>query len=276
MNLLVLGGGGREHAIVWKLKQSSLVKKIYVAPGNPGIGSLAELVNIPVEDQSGLLHFALKSRVDLTVVGPEIPLVDGVVDFFQQSGLKIFGPTRQAAALEGNKVFAKEFMRKYKIPTAGFKVFTDYSLACQTIKEQTIPVVIKASGLAAGKGVRVCLSVEEGLQTLKSMMLDKKFGDAGKQVVIEEFMRGEEATLLCLCDGKTVLPLSPSQDHKRVFDQDQGPNTGGMGAYSSEKIKSNSSEHCLSNAEGVAAGGVFLPGCSLYWFNDYSRRSPCS
>ncbi len=232
MNVLVVGGGGREHALVWKIAQSPLVEKIYCAPGNPGIASLAECVDIPVEKIAALCDFALDKRIDLTVVGPEVPLTLGIVDLFQTAGLQIFGPSKAAAQLEGSKGFSKDLMAKYGIPTAAYQCFTDRDQAVAYIREQGAPIVVKADGLAAGKGVIVATEVEQAVAAVDDIMLDKVFGTAGASVVIEEFMEGEEASFFAFTDGRRILPLASSQDHKRIFDNDEGPNTGGMGAYS--------------------------------------------
>ena len=231
MRILVVGGGGREHALVWKLAQSPRVKKLYCAPGNPGIGELAECVNIDVKDNTALLTFAWENKIDLTVVGPEAPLANGLVDIFAEHGLKIFGPTKAAAQIEGSKAFAKKLMKKYGIPTAAYEVFTDITAAKDYIRRQGAPIVVKADGLAAGKGVVVATTVDEALAAVDMIMGDAVFGEAGAQVVVEEFMEGEEASLLTFTDGLTVVPMVSAQDHKRVADGDDGPNTGGMGAY---------------------------------------------
>jgi phosphoribosylamine--glycine ligase len=232
MKVLVIGGGGREHALVWKIAQSPLVEKIYCAPGNPGIAEQAECVPMKVDDLEGLLAFSKKEAVDLTVVGPELPLTLGIVDLFRKEGLTIFGPEQKAAQLEGSKNFSKTLMAKYGIPTAEFAAFTNYEKAVEYVHAKGAPIVVKADGLAAGKGVYVAETVDEALQALKEIMLDAAFGNAGEQVVIEEFLDGEEASFFAFTDGNNFLPLASSQDHKQVFDGDKGPNTGGMGAYS--------------------------------------------
>ncbi|MFO7766931.1 MAG: phosphoribosylamine--glycine ligase [Pelovirga sp.] len=232
MKILVVGGGGREHALVWKIAQSPLVEKIYCAPGNPGIAQLAECVHIDVDDIEGLCEFARAEQIDLTVVGPEVPLTLGIVDYFQADGQVIFGPTRQAAQIEGSKRFSKELMERHQIPTAAYRSFTDHAKAVDYVKTQGAPIVIKANGLAAGKGVVVAMTEEQARAALDDMMLGQVFGDAGSCIVIEEFMEGEEASFFVFTDGRSILPLASSQDHKRAYDQDQGPNTGGMGAYS--------------------------------------------
>jgi len=231
VKILVIGGGGREHALVWKLAQSPLVEKIYCAPGNPGLAQTALCVDIPVTNVAALRRFAKKQQIDLTVVGPEAPLVAGIVDEFEADGLRIFGPSQQAAMLEGSKVFAKELMRKYLIPTAGAKIFSNFQDAHAYIERAPAPFVIKADGLAAGKGVIIARSQEAALEAVQRMIQAREFGDAGNRVVIEEFMEGQEVSVLCLTDGKNVCVLPPAQDHKTIFDNDEGPNTGGMGAY---------------------------------------------
>jgi len=232
LRILVIGGGGREHALVWKFRQSPMVKEIYCAPGNAGIAELASCIDIGVEDINVLLEFALEKKIDLTVVGPEVPLTLGVVDKFQARGLRIFGPSQKAAEIEGSKAFSKELMEKYKIPTAKYQVFTDSKQAFQFIDEIGIPCVVKADGLAAGKGVIICFSKGEAIAAVEEILLKSKFGKAGEKVVIEEYLVGQEVSMLAFTDGKTVIPMVSAQDHKRVFDNDQGPNTGGMGAYS--------------------------------------------
>jgi phosphoribosylamine--glycine ligase len=230
--VLVVGGGGREHALCWKIAQSPLLKKLYCAPGNGGIGEIAENVPINAEDLGGLLNFAKSKGIDLTVVGPEAPLVKGLVDLFEKEGLKVFGPNKLAAEIEGSKAFAKTFMKKYGIRTAPFEVFDDPQKAKRYVLESGRPLVVKASGLAAGKGTFVCESVEEALNAIEEIMVKKAFGEAGSKVVIEEKLEGFEVSYMVVSDGENAIPLSPSQDHKRLLDGDMGPNTGGMGAYS--------------------------------------------
>ena len=232
MKVLVVGGGGREHALCWKLGQSPLVDTIYCAPGNPGIAELAECVNIGADEIETLCEFALAEKIGLTVVGPEVPLTMGIVDTFQAAGLEVFGPNKAAAQIEGSKGFSKDLMAKYNIPTADYQSFTEHADAVAYIKAQGAPIVVKADGLAAGKGVIVAMSEEQAIAAVDDIMLDKVFGAAGASVVIEEFMDGEEASFFAFTDGKNILPLASSQDHKRVNDNDEGPNTGGMGAYS--------------------------------------------
>ncbi|MBC7075008.1 MAG: phosphoribosylamine--glycine ligase [Syntrophomonadaceae bacterium] len=237
--VLVVGQGAREHALVWKLSQSPEIKKIYAAPGNPGIAQLAECVAVEATDVSSLLEFAKKADIDLTVVGPEAPLMEGIVDRFKEEGLKIFGPTAAAARLEGSKVFAKNLFKKYGIPTAKFEVFDEIEAArsyTRSYTRQGKPVVIKADGLAAGKGVIVAPGWEEASEAIDSIMKERKFGKAGEKVVIEECLTGEELSFFAITDGRNFLSLAGAQDHKRVFDNDEGPNTGGMGAYSNPPI----------------------------------------
>ncbi len=232
MKVLVVGGGGREHVLCWKIAQSPLVETLYCAPGNPGIAELAECVNIGADEIETLCEFAQAEKIDLTVVGPEVPLTMGIVDTFQDAGLEIFGPNRAAAQIEGSKGFSKNLMAKYNIPTADYQVFTEHADAVAYIKDQGAPIVVKADGLAAGKGVIVAATEEQAIAAVDDIMLDQVFGSAGASVVIEEFMDGEEASFFAFTDGKNILPLASSQDHKRAFDNDEGPNTGGMGAYS--------------------------------------------
>lgn len=232
MKVLVVGQGGREHALVWKLAQSPRVRQLYCAPGNAGIAELARCVPIGDTDLENLVRFAKEERIDLTVVGPEAPLVAGLVDRFEAEGLRVFGPRQEAAMLEGSKSFAKEIMAKYDIPTARYQAFDDYEAALRYVREHGAPVVLKADGLAAGKGVTVARTLEEAEAALARMMREKVFGDAGNRIVIEEFLQGQELTLMAFVDGETVLPMVPVQDHKPVFDGDRGPNTGGMGTYS--------------------------------------------
>ncbi len=234
MKVLVVGGGGREHALVWKIAQSPKVTKVLAAPGNAGIAEepKAQCVDISATDIEALRDFALQEKIDLTVVGPEEPLVKGIVDVFQDAGLTIFGPTKAAALLEGSKAFAKQFMKEMGIPTAEFEVFDDPEKAKDYIRSKGAPIVVKADGLAAGKGSIVCKTLDEALTAVDRIMVEKAFGDAGNKVVVEEFLKGEEASFIVITDGENIVPLASSQDHKPVFDNDEGPNTGGMGAYS--------------------------------------------
>lgn len=232
MNILIVGRGGREHAIAQKAAQSPLAGKLYAAPGNPGIGEVAELVDIEELDIDALLQFAKQHAIDLTIVGPEAPLAAGLVDRFLAEGLPIFGPNQAAALIEGSKAFAKELMKKYGIPTAEHATFASYEEAKAYIEQKGAPIVIKADGLAAGKGVTVAQTVEEALAAAKATLVDGQFGKAGSQVVIEEYLEGEEFSFMAFVNGEKVYPLAIAQDHKRAYDGDEGPNTGGMGAYS--------------------------------------------
>ena len=231
MKVLVVGNGGREHALAWKIKQSPLVKKLYVARGNAGIWQIAEKVDISPTDIKNLVKFAKEEGIDLTVVGPEQPLSEGIVDAFEEAGLKIFGHRKNAAILEASKVFAKNFMKKYGVPTAFYETFDNEKDAIDFVKKMGTPIVIKADGLAAGKGVIIANTEEEAIQTIRDMFAGK-FGEASKRIVIEEFLEGEEASYIAMVKGEKLVPMATSQDHKRVYDNDQGPNTGGMGAYS--------------------------------------------
>lgn len=231
MKVLVVGSGGREHALCWKIAQRPDTE-VYVAPGNIGMVDVATLVNIKVDDIAGLVDFAKAEGIDLTVVGPELPLTLGIVDAFQEAGLACFGPNKAAAKLEGSKAFSKELMKKYGIPTAAFDTFTDVEKAKAFVDEIGVPCVVKADGLAAGKGVIICMTREEADKAIEDMLTDHAFGDASATIVIEEYMVGPEVSVLAFADGKSVLPMVSAQDHKRIFDGDKGPNTGGMGAYS--------------------------------------------
>ena len=266
MKILVVGSGGREHTLVWKISQSSMVEKIYCAPGNAGTASLAGNVDIQAEDINALADFASENSIDLTVVGPEAPLAAGIVDMFEERGLKAFGPSKGAARLEASKIFAKNIMEKYQIPTARGRSFTDIDRAKAYVRQLGAPIVVKADGLAAGKGVFVCSTEDEALNALDTMMKDNMFGDAGSLVVVEECLVGEEASFIALTDGKTVLPMPTSQDHKRIFDNDEGPNTGGMGAYSPAPVldfmlrKRAMDEVMIPAVKGMAAEGVPFKG----------------
>lgn len=235
MKLLVVGGGGREHAIIWKLSENKEITKIYCAPGNAGIAKLAECVNIKATDLDALVKFAKETEIDFTVIGPDDPLSLGIVDLFEANGLAVFGPVQNAAIIESSKAFSKGLMKKYNIPTASYETFDDYEKALKFIKNSAHPLVIKADGLALGKGVIICNNLNESESALCEMMVDKKFGKSGARVVIEEFLTGPEVTVLAFCDGKTVVPMVSSQDHKRALDYDRGLNTGGMGAFSPSK-----------------------------------------
>ncbi|MBN1383388.1 MAG: phosphoribosylamine--glycine ligase [Elusimicrobia bacterium] len=288
-NILIIGSGGREHAIAWKLKQSKKVSKLFCIPGNGGIlqdTARADGGKIDILDFDGIYGFVKENKIDLTIVGPELPLSEGIVDYFKTKNLKIFGPDRRSAQLESSKIFAKEFMEKYNIPTAAFEVFDNYDLAVKHIEHYTSHIarslVVKADGLAAGKGVFVCDSKEDAEDAVKKIMVDKIFSSAGKRVIIEEKLTGQEASLMALCDGKTILPLVPSQDHKRIFDGDRGPNTGGMGAYAPAKILDEASAKKLIfdnflrglkeeslDFKGVIYAGIMLTnhGISVLEFN---------
>ncbi|ADQ15662.1 phosphoribosylamine--glycine ligase [Halanaerobium hydrogeniformans] len=231
MNILLIGSGGRENALAWKLAQSNKVDELYIAAGNPGTAKFGENLDFEENNHQGLLEFALKEKIDITIVGPEAPLAAGIVDLFKEHGIKVFGPTKDAAQLESSKVFAKNLMQKYNIPTAEYKSFSDPKDARKYIKEKGVPIVVKAEGLAAGKGVIVAQHLEEALNAVEKIMIDEKFGQAGEKIVVEEYLEGEEATILSFCDGESIVPMIPSQDHKPVYDGDEGPNTGGMGAY---------------------------------------------
>jgi phosphoribosylamine---glycine ligase len=236
MKILAIGSGGREHALVWKISQSPRVEKIFCAPGSAAIGELAECVAIGPEQIEKLADFAEKEKIDLTVVGPELPLTLGITDLFESRGLRIFGPNKAAAQLEGSKVFAKEILKQTSIPTASFGTFTDATSAKKYLAQQKSPYVIKADGLAGGKGVVICLDIIDAIAVSDDILVQKTFGEAGEKIVIEEFLDGEEVSFMVLTDGDHILPLASSQDHKRVFDDDQGPNTGGMGAYSPASV----------------------------------------
>lgn len=232
MNILVIGSGGREHTIVWKLAQSSKVDKLYCAPGNAGIALQAECLDISADDINGLLEITRDKKIDLTIVGPEIPLSLGIVNLFEKNNYPIFGPTREAAEIESSKVFSKYLMDKYHVPTARYRVFENDSAALSYLHDQTFPLVLKADGLAGGKGVLIVHGLSQAEEAISQIMKEKKFGEAGKRVIIEEFLAGEEVSMLIFTDGKHFLPMLSSQDHKKINDGDRGPNTGGMGAYS--------------------------------------------
>ncbi len=239
MKILLIGSGGREHALAWKLRQCSTSGRIYCAPGNPGMGQLADCVPIQADEIIKLRDFALDKQIDLTVVGPEVPLTMGIVDEFRQVGLQIVGPDRHAAKLEGSKSFAKDFMMKYGIPTARYEKAYDQKEALALLQTFSLPVVIKADGLAAGKGVLICHTEEEAEKAVEEILVDQVFGEAGSHLVIEEFLTGIETSVLCFVDGETILPMASSQDHKRIGDHDTGLNTGGMGTYSPNRVYTN-------------------------------------
>jgi len=271
VKVLIVGSGGREHTLAWKLKQSPLVEKVYCATGNAGTAMLGQNVAIGPEDVHGLLNFASKEGIDFTVVGPEAPLVTGIVDEFEKHDLKIFGPTKAASQLEGSKIFSKRIMEKNNIPTGKAKEFTNPDDAIAYIREQGAPIVVKADGLAAGKGVIIGMTEQAAINTVEDAMIKKRFGHAGDKVLIEEYLQGEEVSILALTDGKTIVPLESSQDHKPIYDDDKGPNTGGMGAYSpaplvteemNEKIYKDVLKPTLDgmNAEGIPFKGVIYAG----------------
>ncbi|HSI37625.1 MAG TPA: phosphoribosylamine--glycine ligase [Methylotenera sp.] len=266
MKILVIGSGGREHALAWKIAQNKEVSRVYVAPGNAGTALNPDMVNVPISSVQDLLDFAQKEQINLTIVGPEAPLSMGVVDAFRAAGLKIFGPTKAAAQLEGSKDYAKAFMMRHNIPTAAYATFTDAKLAHDYVKQQGAPIVIKADGLAAGKGVVVAMTADEAHAAIDAMLSDNKLGSAGARVVIEEFLTGEEASFIVMVDGKNILPLATSQDHKRLLDADQGPNTGGMGAYSPAPVVTPEihakvmREIIRPTVEGMAKDGIPYTG----------------
>ena len=253
MKILVVGGGGREHTIVWKIAQSDKVSKIYCAPGNGGISQLAECVDIPATDIDSMVRFAKEKEIDLVMVAPDDPLVMGMVDAMEAAGIRAFGPRKNAAIIEGSKVFSKDLMKKYNIPTAGYEVFTDSSSAIAYLKEQnSYPAVIKAEGLALGKGVIIAQNEAEAIDGIHEIMDDKKFGDSGNRVVIEEFLTGPEVSVLAFTDGKCVKPMVSAQDHKRAYDNDKGPNTGGMGTFSPSRLYDDAkAKECMEN--------IFIP-----------------
>jgi phosphoribosylamine--glycine ligase len=266
MKVLVIGSGGREHALVWKIAQSKLVDKIFCSPGNGGISAQAECIDIKADDISALVDFARREKIDLTVVGPEMPLSGGIVDTFGQHKLRIFGPTQKASQMESSKVFAKQLMAKYGVPTANFTIFDDYDAARRHIETIGAPCVVKADGLAAGKGVFVAQTVDQAQQAVQQIMQEKIFGSAGTRVIIEECLKGQEASILVFTDSRDVLPLASSQDHKRIFDNDQGPNTGGMGAYSPACVVTEAlfqeilSTVVMRTIDGLAKEGITYRG----------------
>ncbi len=268
MNILIIGSGGREHTLAWKISQSSKCEKLYAIPGNLGIAEVAECIEgISINDNSAVIDFAKSHEIGLVVIGPEAPLVNGLVDDLTAAGIKAFGPTKAAAQIEGSKIFAKNLMKKYNIPTATYEIFDDVNKACRYIKAAGTPIVVKADGLAAGKGVIVAQTVDEAINAVFEVMEQKSFGEAGSRIVIEEFMDGEEASVLAFTDGKTIIPMVPSQDHKRVNDGDKGLNTGGMGAYAPAPIMT---EEILKKAEdkilkptiaAMSKEGINYKGC---------------
>ena len=266
MKILVVGSGGREHAIAWKLAQSPRIQMVYVAPGNGGTALDPRLENVPITDPQWLAQFVIKENIALTVVGPEAPLAAGIVNVFRDQGLKIFGPTKEAAQLESSKDFAKAFMKRHGIPTAEYQTFSDAKSAHDYVNAKGAPIVIKADGLAAGKGVVVAMTLDEAHDAIDMMLSDNRLGDAGARVVIEEFLEGEEASFIVMVDGKNILPLATSQDHKRLKDHDEGPNTGGMGAYSPAPIITPSlharvmREIIVPTVQGMAQDGIPFSG----------------
>ncbi len=286
MKVLVVGGGGREHALVWKLSQSRHVDKLYCCPGNAGIAELAECVEVDNDKFNALLDFVKYEGIDLTIVGPEAPLSKGIVDAFEKEGRKIVGPNSMAAQLEGSKVFAKDLMKRCGIPTAEYKVFTAYLHAEEYVRMKGAPIVIKADGLAAGKGVIVAKTVDTAIAALKLIMKERAFGDAGNKVVVEECIEGEEASFMAFTDGKTILPMVSSQDHKRIFDGDNGPNTGGMGAYSPAPVITSELESVIMEkimrpairglqTEGIKYKGILYAGVMIKNNQPYTLEFNC-
>lgn len=252
MKVLVVGGGGREHAIVWKLSQNKDIDTIYCAPGNGGIAELAQCVDIKATDIDGIVEFAKTNKIDLTVVAPDDPLVLGMVDELEKNGLRAFGPRKAAAIIEGSKVFSKQLMKKYGVPTAEYEVFDNSAAAVEYVKTKAVPIVVKADGLALGKGVIIANTHDEAIAAIHDIMDDKMFGNAGNKVVIEQFLTGQEVSVLAFTDGKTLVPMVSAQDHKRVYDNDKGPNTGGMGAFSPSRIyDEKTAKYCYDN--------IFIP-----------------
>ena len=274
MKVLIVGGGGREHAIAWKVAESPLVDKVYCAPGNAGIEEVAESVPIGAMEFDKLVAFAKEKAIDLTVIGMDDPLVGGIVDAFEAEGLRVFGPRKNAAIIEGSKAFSKDLMKKYGIPTAAYENFTDPQAALDYLETAKMPIVLKADGLALGKGVLICQNLEEARAGVKEIMEDKKFGSAGNQMVVEEFMTGREVSVLCFCDGTNIVPMTSAQDHKRAKDGDQGLNTGGMGTFSpspfyTEEVNAFCMEHIFKptmaamKAEGRDFVGILFVGLML-------------
>lgn len=266
MKVMIIGGGGREHALAWKVAQNKSISRVYVAPGNAGTALNPDMVNVPISKVDELVAFAQQEQIELTIVGPEAPLSQGVVDAFRAHGLRIFGPSQAAAQLESSKDFAKAFMVRHHIPTAAYATFTDAKAAHAYVDKQGAPIVIKADGLAAGKGVVVAMELAEAHQAIDAMLSDNKLGSAGARVVIEEFLQGDEASFIVMVDGQHILPLATSQDHKRLLDQDQGPNTGGMGAYSPAPVVTPTlhakimREIIKPTVEGMASDGIPYTG----------------
>ena len=267
MKVAVIGGGGREHTLAWKLAQSPSVEKLYALPGSDAMASIAECVPIGVEELDRIAGFAVEKGIDMIVVGPEVPLTEGIADVCQKKGIAVFGPNKAAAQMEGSKVFAKNLMKKYHVPTAAYASFTDGDAAKEYIRKMGAPIVVKADGLAAGKGVVVAQTVEEAVDAVNAMMEDHIFGASGGRIVIEECMVGEEASLLAFVDGKTIVPMISAQDHKRIFDHDEGPNTGGMGAYAPapvltpELVQTVYDTILVPVVQGLAKEGITYQGC---------------
>lgn len=267
MNVAVIGGGGREHTLAWKLAQSPSVEKLYALPGSDAMADVAECVSIGVEELDRIADFAVEKGIDMIVVGPEVPLTEGIADVCQKKGIAVFGPNKAAAQMEGSKVFAKNLMKKYHVPTAAYASFTDGDAAKEYIHKMGAPIVVKADGLAAGKGVVVAQTVEEAVDAVNAMMEDHIFGASGGRIVIEECMVGEEASLLAFVDGKTIVPMIPAQDHKRIFDNDEGPNTGGMGAYAPAPVLTPALVQNVYDTilvpvvQGLAKEGITYQGC---------------
>lgn len=286
MKVLIIGGGGREHAIAWKISKSPNVKKIFVSPGNDGMADIAECIPIAVEDIDSLADFAKRENVDFTVVGPELPLTLGIVDVFRSRGLRVFGPDKSGAKLEGSKVWSKKFMTEYNIPTAGFQVFTDKEKAIRFCESHEYPLVIKADGLAAGKGVVVCDSRKGAQSALTDFMEKGVLGNAGRTIVVEKFLQGEEISIIAITDGEAILPLSSAQDHKRIYANDEGPNTGGMGAYSpvpffDKKLENKIEKQILLRTlqglknEGIDYRGVIYFGLMIKDYEPYVLEYNC-
>ncbi|SHI99450.1 phosphoribosylamine--glycine ligase [Dethiosulfatibacter aminovorans DSM 17477] len=274
MKVLVIGSGGREHAICWKVKQSPLVEKLYCMPGNAGISEIAECVDIKVEDLDAIVEFALENNIDLAIIGPEVPLVMGLSDKLSENGIKSFGPNKMAAEFEGSKAFSKRFMEKYNIPTAAYGVYDNPQDALDGLENFSEPVVVKADGLAAGKGVLICQKMDEAVEAIKSIMESRQFGEAGDTVVVEEFLTGIEASLLCFVDGERIIPMESARDYKKAFDNDEGLNTGGMGCFSpnpiyTDKLQKFLDENILNNIidgfkkDGIDYHGVLFIGLMI-------------
>lgn len=286
MKVLVIGSGGREHAIAWKLSQSRHVDKVYCTPGNAGIAEIAECIDVDLSNFDALLDLVRYEWIDLTIVGPEDPLSRGIVDYFEKDGRRILGPTKAAAQLESSKVFSKEFMKRHRIPTAEYKVFTSYLHAEDYVRMKGAPIVIKADGLAAGKGVIVASTVDEATDALRLIMKDRAFGDAGNRAIVEECLKGEEASFMVFTDGETIVPMVSSQDHKRIFDDDKGPNTGGMGAYSPAPVITKELESVVMDtimrptieglkSEGIKYKGILYAGLMIDDGNPYVLEFNC-